>query len=78
MSEDPTAPIREAMIATGMPQRHLARATETWDTTALIRDFEVLSYHAPYVVARKRDTGQLGSLEFTHSPRVYFGWQPDQ
>jgi hypothetical protein len=29
------------------------------------------------VVARRRDTGVKGSLEFTHSPRVYFNWQPD-
>jgi hypothetical protein len=26
---------------------------------------------------RRRSDGQVGTLEFTHHPRVYFGWRPD-
>jgi hypothetical protein len=36
-----------------------------------------MGYAAPFVVVRRRSDGQRGSLEFTHSPRVYFGWRPD-
>ncbi len=32
-------------------------------------------YAAPFVFATRRSDGQKGSLEFTCSPRAYFGWQ---
>jgi hypothetical protein len=53
-----------------------AAEVEQWDTAALTRDFEVLGFAAPFVVVRRRSTGEKGSLEFTHSPRVYFNWAP--
>lgn len=52
--------------------------TETWDTEALKRDFEVIGFQAPYVVVKRRSDGVKGSLEFTHSPRVYFNWMEDR
>ena len=76
---DQTDAIRRYMIETGQPQADLAQAEagaeQTWTTAELQRDFEVLSFAAPYVVARRRSDGVLGSLEFTQSPRVYFGWK---
>jgi hypothetical protein len=70
---------RRAMIETGQPQAGLALAqdaSERTRTTAELQDeFEVLSFAAPFVVVRRRSDGVLGSLEFTHSPRVYFGWK---
>jgi hypothetical protein len=36
-----------------------------------------MGYAAPFVVVRRRSDGQRGSLEFSHQPRVYFGWRPD-
>lgn len=51
---------------------------QTWDTSQLQQDFEVLGFSAPYVVVRRRSDGVKGSLEFTHSPRVYFGFTPDK
>jgi len=50
---------------------------EVWDTKKLQENFEVLAFMAPFVVARKRDTGQEGTLMFQHSPRAYFQWQPN-
>jgi hypothetical protein len=46
-----------------------------WDTEALTRDFEVIGFAAPFVVVKRRSDGVRGSLEFTHRPRVYFGWK---
>lgn len=46
-----------------------------WDTTALQRDFEVLSFLAPFVVVRRRADGVKGTLRFNHSPRIYFNFQ---
>jgi hypothetical protein len=73
-----TDDIRRNMIETGQPQANLAAEQgPTWDTTALQQDFEVLTFGAPFVVVRRRSDGVLGSLEFTHSPRVYFNFVPD-
>lgn len=78
MSTDPTEDIRKEMVETGQPQADLAEnKDQTWDTDQLRADFEVLGYMAPFVMARRRSDGQLGSLEFTHSPRVYFNWKPE-
>lgn len=66
------------MIETGQPAVDLTDDTgPTWDTDALRRDFEVLGFAAPFVVVRRRADGVKGSLEFTHNPRVYFGWRED-
>lgn len=46
-------------------------------TTEEMRElYEVVGFQAPFVVVRRKADGQLGSLEFTHSPRRYFGWTP--
>lgn len=51
--------------------------TPTWDTDELLRDFEVLfAFRAPLVVVRRRSDGVMGTLEFRHSPRVYFDFVP--
>jgi hypothetical protein len=77
-SNDETEFLRRRMIRNGEVQANLAAALsqdETWDTAELQRDFEVLQFQAPLVVVRRRSDGQLGSLEFTPSPRVYFSWR---
>jgi hypothetical protein len=75
---DTTQNTRRQMIETGQPQADLAAETgQTWTTDDLQREFEVTGFAAPYVVVRRRSDGQLGSLEFTHSPRWYFGWRQD-
>lgn len=74
---DPTAAIRKAMVETGVPQADLAAdPDQKWTTEQMQAEFDVLSFTAPFVVVSRKSDGQLGSLEFTHSPRVYFGWRP--
>ena len=46
-----------------------------WDTQELQRDFEVVGFAAPFVVVKRREDGQRGTLTFVHSPRVYFDFQ---
>lgn len=75
---DPTESIRRQMIETGQPRQDLAsNQGESWDTGRLQQDFEVIGFAAPFVVVRRRADGEKGTLEFTHSPRVYFGWHAD-
>lgn len=50
---------------------------QTWDTTQLQADFEVLGFGAPFVAVRRKSDGKKGSLEFTHHPRQYFNFQED-
>jgi hypothetical protein len=74
---DDTAPVRKAMIATGQPAADLAADPDRkWTTGQLQAEFEVLEFSAPFVVVRRKSDQVLGSMEFTHSPRVYFGWSP--
>ena len=50
---------------------------QTWDTQQLQEDFRVVGFSAPFVVVIRKSDGAKGSLEFKHSPRVYFGFRPD-
>jgi hypothetical protein len=77
MSADPTAQARREMITNGQPAADLAVDDgRTWTTAELQAEFEVIGFAAPFVVVQRRSDGQRGSLEFTHQPRVYFGWRP--
>ena len=72
---DTTEHARRGMLATGQPRADLAAdAGQTWTTAELQRDFEVTGFAAPFVVVVRRSDGAKGSLEFTHSPRIYFRW----
>jgi hypothetical protein len=77
---DPTEPVRRVLIVEGIPQSDLERAIDaaepTWSPEELSRDFEVAGFLAPFVIVRRKSDGLVGTLEFTHSPRVYFGFQP--
>ena len=47
-----------------------------WDTEEMQRDFEPQGFAAPFIVVRRREDGQRGTLTFVHSPRVYFDFVP--
>ena len=51
---------------------------QVWDTDELRKDFEVFSFAAPWVVVKRRADGVTGTLEFQHSPRLYWGFQEDR
>ena len=48
---------------------------QVWDTTELQKDFSVESFMAPFVIARRKSDGAKGTLEFQHSPRLYYNFQ---
>jgi hypothetical protein len=79
---DETENIRREMVAEINSQPGSREALEAahgqvWDTQQLAADFEVLGFMAPFVIVRRRSDGKKGSLEFQHSPRFYFAFQPD-
>jgi len=55
-----------------------AKYGQVWTTEELGRDFIVTGFMAPLVVVRRKSDGKVGSLEFCHSPRFYFNWQPHE
>lgn len=79
---DPTEFIRRQRVAEinaepGSREALEAQYGEVWDTNDLRRDFDVLGFAAPLVVVRRKTDGVRGSLEFQHSPRLYFHWQAE-
>lgn len=52
-------------------------AEQTWNTQELQQEFEVLGFAAPFVVVKRRSDGKKGTLEFKHSPRIYFSFRED-
>jgi hypothetical protein len=76
--KDPTEKLRRGMIASGKPERDLAKATQRWTTEEMSRDFKVDSFLAPFVFVTRKADGVQGTLEFTHSPRLYFNFVPDK
>ena len=48
-----------------------------WNTAELCAEYDVLGFMAPYVVVQRKTDGCKGSLEFQHSPRLYFNFLPD-
>ena len=75
---DETAAMRQYLIDSGQADKDLAGADKTWTTSEMTAEFEVLGFLAPYVVVRRKSDSKTGSLQFRHSPRVYFGWQEDK
>lgn len=63
----------EAALRQELEQRH----GQVWSTDEMRGQFEVLGFAAPLILVRDRKTGQNGSLEFQHMPRMYFNWIAD-
>ena len=81
--EDITEQLRRVRLAVlnaepgdrhALEQRH----GQVWDGSQMGRDYEVIGFMAPLVVARRKSDGIRGSLEFQHHPRFYFNWRDDQ
>ncbi len=49
---------------------------QVWDTDELARDLAVEGFAAPFVVVVRKADRVKGSLQFQHSPRFYYAFQP--
>lgn len=52
------------------------RYGRVWTTDEMREEFTVDGFSAPFAVVRRKSDGVKGSLEFQHSPRFYFSFQP--
>jgi hypothetical protein len=80
---DPTETIRRERLAEinaepGSREALEAQYGKVWDTGEMTEEFEAIGFMAPLVVVRRRSDGVKGSLEFQHSPRLYFSFQPHE
>jgi hypothetical protein len=78
---DPTENTRRQMVAAinadpGSREALEAKHGQVWDTKQLQEDFYVEGFMAPIVVVTRKLDNVRGSLEFQHSPRFYFNFQP--
>jgi len=71
---DSTESIRREMLETNQPFVDLASAQDVWTTDEMPAEFTVHAFAAPFVIVTRKSDGQKGCLEFTHSPRRYFGF----
>ena len=55
-----------------------AKVGQVWDTKQLTDDFEVRGFGFGLCVVIRRSDGVLGSLDFMHYPRFYFGFTPHE
>lgn len=78
---DPTENVRrfEQMVINSMPMEALKEYIydRTWTTEELQEEFIVLRFLAPYVIVKRKDTGEEGTMQFRHHPRIYFNYQKD-
>lgn len=81
---DVTEPIRRAMIegqrAIGPLTREQLAAVhgEVLDSEELRQRYKVKWFMAPFVIVERLLDHKLGTLEFQHDPRFYYGWTPDK
>jgi len=71
---DHTESLRREMIESNQPYVDLANAERSWTTAEMTAEFTVHAFAAPFVIVTRKADGQKGCLEFTHSPRRYFGF----
>ena len=74
---DPTESIRQEMVAEinsdpGSRESLEEQHGQVWTTGELQKDFEVLSFAAPFCVVRRRSDGVRGAVEFQHAPRFFY------
>lgn len=80
---DPTEKLRRVMVA-ALNAKPGDRAEledmwgQVWDTDQLTRDFQVVSFCAPFINAIQRATGKKCTLLFQHEPRFYFDLQESE
>jgi hypothetical protein len=51
---------------------------KTWNAKELVKEFDVIGFRVPFVVVERKSDKVKGSMEFTHTPRVFFNWKEDK
>ena len=52
-----------------------AKYGQVWNTNEVTSEFTIISFLAPYVLARRNKDNKKGTLEFQDRPRYYFNFR---
>jgi len=75
-TELPRRVLQAALNADQSPRAELEqRYGQCWSTAELSDEFRLIGFMTPFVLVVRKSTGEKGSLEFRHSPRLYFNWK---
>ena len=79
---DSTESIRREMVAEinsepGSRESLEEQHGQVWTTSELQKDFEVLSFAAPFCVVKRREDDVRGTVTFRHDPRFFFGFKAE-
>jgi hypothetical protein len=50
--------------------------SKEWTTEEALKEFDFQSFLAPYAIVVRKSDKVKGTLQFIHSPRKYFDFQP--
>lgn len=77
---DETEEVRRTMLALGQPYDELDKVdvSERYDTQQMSELFIVHSFLAPFCFVTRKSDDKKGTLMFTHSPRFYFNFVPNE
>jgi len=51
--------------------------SRVWNTSELQEDYQVDGFSQGMVIVRRKSDNVLGSMEFTHRPRLYYNFVAD-
>ena len=68
--------VAEINLEPGSREALEAQHGQVWTTEEMSAEFQAIGFMAPLIVVFRKSDGMKGSLEFQHSPRFYFNWQP--
>ena len=51
------------------------KTREKYTTEQLQEKFEVIGFAYGFVAVKDKETGEQGSFDFDHSPRIYFNYK---
>ena len=74
----PSCDFCKAPAVSCSPDRRRPMPDKTWTTEQLRAEFDVLGFSMGFVVLKRKADGQVGSMQFDHAPRVYYGWTEDR
>lgn len=75
---DPTEAIRRAMIEADIPAKNALEDTgPKYNTEQVQEHFVIHGFLAPFVSVTRKSDGKKGTLQFVHSPRIYFSFEPE-
>ena len=70
--------LRHMLIDSGKTYEMMAEAKHKWNTEQIQNEYVIHNFLAPFVSVTRKCDGTKGTMMFTHHPRWYFNFVPNQ